>query len=325
MFRAIFLLIITIGLLPSITLARGQAAPAAANGTGTPPEDPNKTKAKEIYKEGQKAFDGGDYDKAAQLFQSAYELDPNPLLMYNIARVYESAYKVEEAITAWKAYVDLTDPRATSKVHALKRVVELQAQLGAKPAPPPSAPASQPAPTCVIILKDVPSDAVAKLNGKEVDTTKPLQTDCLQQAIQIWRGKTQIGGGRQPVRADKETVWVYEPNTPPITDANQMAHPAEDRPLLTRKQWGWSAVAGGGAALAAGGILGFLAHSEAPKATTSSAQDDVKGKMIGANILFGVGVAAGAAGAYLLLWDDDKSSHATIAPSPMGAVLTGTF
>lgn len=52
--------------LPSIGLARGPVvAQAATTGAGPNPAEINKAKAEALYKNGQVAFDDGEYEKAA--------------------------------------------------------------------------------------------------------------------------------------------------------------------------------------------------------------------------------------------------------------------
>lgn len=335
-FWASVALILTM-VLPSVLLARGPVvAQAATNGAGPTPVNTNKAKAQEIYKAGQAAFDEGDYEKAAKLFEEAYNLDPDPILVYNEARAYESASgdKIQEAITAWKKYADLQDPRATAKVHALKRVVELQAQFPAtKPVPPPpsapppaSAPASAPTPIAhpasiptsgTLVIQGTSNESTVKVDNVEIPPSdmlggKPILLTVGFHAITVLDAKGVVIG-KGPVRIDggKSTTWTY--------------FPPEEPPLLTRKQWGWVAAGTGAAALAVGGVLGVMAKNEGPEAHTASAQDSVRGKMLGANIAFGTALVAGGVGAYLLLWGDDNTPHAELAPSPTGAVLTGTF
>lgn len=84
-------------------------------------------KAAELY--GKKDFLG-----AIELFKKAYELEPVPNLLYNIARCYEKAEKYEEAITYYKKFTVAPDVDSKSREDSLKRIETLQEAIDAKKA-----------------------------------------------------------------------------------------------------------------------------------------------------------------------------------------------
>ena len=84
-------------------------------------------KAAELY--GKKDFLG-----AIELFKKAYELEPVPNLLYNIARCYEKAEKYEEAIEYYKKFTVAPDVDSKSREDSLKRIETLQDALDAKKA-----------------------------------------------------------------------------------------------------------------------------------------------------------------------------------------------
>ena len=45
--------------------------------------------ARELFTQGQAAYETGDYETAVSSWERAYELDPRPLLQYNLAQAYE--------------------------------------------------------------------------------------------------------------------------------------------------------------------------------------------------------------------------------------------
>lgn len=47
-----------------------------------------RREAKELFMKGQQAYQAGDYARAAQLFKEAYDREPAPALLYNLAQTY---------------------------------------------------------------------------------------------------------------------------------------------------------------------------------------------------------------------------------------------
>ena len=70
----------------------------------------------ELLKDATARYKAGDYDAAIERFEAAYALKPNPTLVYNIARCYERAAKLEQAIAAYERFLEL--PGTTSKLRA---------------------------------------------------------------------------------------------------------------------------------------------------------------------------------------------------------------
>ena len=76
-------------------LALALAAPAAA-----------QDDARQLFTQGQAAYETGDYDTAVRLWLRAYELDPRPLLQYNLAQAYERLGQLDAAVRAYPGYAD---------------------------------------------------------------------------------------------------------------------------------------------------------------------------------------------------------------------------
>ena len=125
-----------------LTVALLSAAPARA-------EDAEK--ARELYRQGSKHYDVGQFDKAIESWQQAYDQKPDPSFLYNIAQAYRQKEDAKQAIFFYKSYLR-NSPKATNKAEVQQRIDALQKQLdaGAKsPASPagPLTPATPPAPT----------------------------------------------------------------------------------------------------------------------------------------------------------------------------------
>ena len=76
------------------------AAPVSAQ------TDAEKTKAKIHYGTGKKAFDAGDFSTALAQYNKAYALLPLPGLLFNIGQCYRNLDRSQEAINAFKIYLE---------------------------------------------------------------------------------------------------------------------------------------------------------------------------------------------------------------------------
>lgn len=88
-------------------------------------EDP-----RELFSRGQAAYETGDHETAVRNWERAYELDPRPLLQYNLAQAYERLGQLDRAVAAYRLYVEHTpgdDPRAQN---ARARIASLEQRVG---------------------------------------------------------------------------------------------------------------------------------------------------------------------------------------------------
>jgi tetratricopeptide (TPR) repeat protein len=131
----------------AIVVAICVAAPAAA--------DPSAVEqAKARFKQGRAHQDVGQYELAAVEYKAAYDLDPRPEMLFNIAQAFRLAGKKEEALDYFKRYLDV-QPEGAGADEARKHVAALTKELAdAKRAnaPPPleqGPPATTPPATAV--------------------------------------------------------------------------------------------------------------------------------------------------------------------------------
>jgi tetratricopeptide (TPR) repeat protein len=76
-------------------------------------EPPAPSVAKQV-KEAEGLYQTGKYDAAATLLKTVYAREPNPVLLYNIARAYDQAGELKEALDYYQRYVGSaqgTDPQ----------------------------------------------------------------------------------------------------------------------------------------------------------------------------------------------------------------------
>lgn len=81
------------------------AAPARA--------DDKKEEAKKLFRAGERAFDAGSYDTAAEAFERAYEVLPLPAIAFSAAQAYRLGYfkerdaaKLKRAVQLYRTYIE---------------------------------------------------------------------------------------------------------------------------------------------------------------------------------------------------------------------------
>jgi tetratricopeptide (TPR) repeat protein len=92
------------------------------------------SKANQLAKEGDKLYKEGKYREAAEVLKKAYDLDKNPVFLFNIARAYDQAGDVQVALDTYRQYVALpeTDPTLLKRANlAMDRLRTLVANADA--------------------------------------------------------------------------------------------------------------------------------------------------------------------------------------------------
>lgn len=154
------------GSLRAVALA-SVLVPAIASAQPTAKE---KAKASELVKQAIAKSQGGDHDTAVQLYEDAYKIIPQPLLLSNIGSEYQALQKPVEALKYFCKYLE-ADPNGSNVSFATAQAKTLYIELGGiqdvddadvckpivkpppekvepveQPAPPPEPPAPEPAP-----------------------------------------------------------------------------------------------------------------------------------------------------------------------------------
>jgi len=128
--------------------------------------------ARRIYEEATAAFGLGRYAEAAEKYEAAFSLRPDPALLYNAAQSYRLAGNKARALELYRNYVRLyadgtNAEDARSHVAALKKAIEDERPPSAPPvapAPAPSAPPpSTPPPAAMPPPVETPMPAAAPL------------------------------------------------------------------------------------------------------------------------------------------------------------------
>lgn len=86
--------------LTALAPVRGLAADAA------------ETRARALFKDGQRAYDLGEFDKALELYSEAYKQKPLPGFLFNIAQCHRQKGNWEQAAFFFGRFIDNMNPRA---------------------------------------------------------------------------------------------------------------------------------------------------------------------------------------------------------------------
>jgi hypothetical protein len=119
-----------------------------------------QSEAQEHFKRGVKLYNLGHFQEAIPEFEKAYDLDPQPILLFNIAQSHRQNGNKERALFFYRRYLE-QEPNATKRADVEQRMKELAQELQQEteqkqkpptevtpPAPTsgPAAPAATPAP-----------------------------------------------------------------------------------------------------------------------------------------------------------------------------------
>ncbi len=91
-------------------------------------------------------FQAKDFEGAAQLFERAFEIDPNPNYLFNIGRVYEQSGDINKAVDYYQRFVQSPGVELESRELALKRLRVLREIQKETQAPEQTPPPEQPPP-----------------------------------------------------------------------------------------------------------------------------------------------------------------------------------
>jgi tetratricopeptide (TPR) repeat protein len=89
----------------------------------------NRAAAAVRFDEGRKAFDAGDFRRAAEAFEAAYGLAPNPDVLWNAARAWQRAGEAAHAATLYSRYLRDAPPGAPDRGTATSELGVLATRL----------------------------------------------------------------------------------------------------------------------------------------------------------------------------------------------------
>jgi tetratricopeptide (TPR) repeat protein len=268
--------------------------------------------ARDLFSRGQAAYETGDYDTAVRSWERAYEIDPRPLLQYNLAQAYERLGQLDRAVAAYRLYVENTpgeDPRAQN---ARARIASLEQRVG----------------NTSILLTGGPEGAHVVIDGQDrglLPHPDPFRVE--------------PGSHRIVVRAEGSQDFV---STVAVSAGQQAEVPVELRPGAAGGARDVVAGGGGistvgiivaaaGAAIAIGGAitggLALAAAGDAP-ASTGPAAENARTLALVTDILIPVGAVTAVVGVVLMfVLDEGGGNSANIVPviGPSYADAAGEF
>jgi tetratricopeptide (TPR) repeat protein len=329
------------GLAPMSALAAPPApapASAAASAPSSAPAGDIRTQAAALYREGAGLFKEGRFREAGERFQAAYNLDPSPILLYNLARAAEELGDATTAISHYKAYL-ARYPQADDRAEVERRIRVLEA-------------VRKTAATGSLALVAAPAGATILVDGAPApaagpDGLRPLNPG--QHVVRIVPLDGPPSESTIDVHAGATVTVTYDPEAVPVEAAGAA------RPL---RLWGWIST-GVGVALAGVGTYFYLDSYAAaddykkygnqvdaldPGSPTyladldrlddrsQDALDRMDTDLLLGRVLLGLGGVAVAGGVTMLILDltraestSETAPKATLVPVPGGLGLVGTF
>jgi len=112
------------------SLALTSALPATARAQGksaAPGAQSPQARAADLFNKGAEAYRRGEFQQAVTLLLEAHALDPQPVLLYNLARAYEGLGNIEAAIDTFTRYLE-ADPKAPDRGAIEQRLGTLKRQ-----------------------------------------------------------------------------------------------------------------------------------------------------------------------------------------------------
>lgn len=107
----------------------------AAPPTHAPTKETNadKARASDLFQKSAGAYLKGDFTRAIALLDEAYALDPQPVLVYNLARAHEGLGHLDESIALYEKYLT-QDPESADRGAIEQRLATLKRQRDEKAA-----------------------------------------------------------------------------------------------------------------------------------------------------------------------------------------------
>jgi hypothetical protein len=96
--------------------------------TASPAHADQESEAKEHFKRGVKLYNLGHFQEAIPEFEKAYDLDPEPILLFNIAQSHRQNGSKERALFFYRRYLE-QDPNTNKRADVEQRMKELAQAL----------------------------------------------------------------------------------------------------------------------------------------------------------------------------------------------------
>jgi tetratricopeptide (TPR) repeat protein len=250
-------------------------------------------KMRSLAKQAERLYQNGKYRESAALLEQAYEIEPNPRLLYNIARARDQAGDLHEALDYYQRYVNSpegTDPQL------LKRSSSAMQRLHS------------------LIDKDEAAKRAQELERQRVEA-EHQRAEAEARAAQERAAAEAAAARKAQEEAEAQNRAIVE---------GQITTRSRRRVV--------SFVAGGVGVAAAGagayfGVTANNAYNQFHSAATASDKDSLanktKNNALYADLSFGVGIALLATA--VIVYPKGSEPKLALAPTLNGAVLVGRF
>lgn len=281
--RAVAVALVGLASLACSATARAQASEA------------EREQARTAYSQGQGLFQEGKYEEARAVFQGAYDLIPNPIVLLSMAECDTRLGKIEEAVAELERYL-AERPDAADRADVEKKIADLKAM-----------------PT-VLVVRSTPPGAAIRIDGKDTGQITPAE-------LPIERGDHTVEaslkgydvasttltmrlGSRQEIDLALPALPPPPPPKPapvetPVKPPPPKPKPVEETPVAAL----WVCGIVGGVGIVSGTVLGILAlgeQSDFDKRPTESTADRGERLALFADVSFGVAAMAAVTGAVML-------------------------
>ena len=222
-------------LFPSIWCRFGAATPHASRKVGSRSRcapgvlatAPARAQtAEETGAEATEAFRSGDYERAIQLFEIAFEMDPHPVIMFNLGRACQEVGDLPAALLNYRNIRAMDAPPELREL-ADAKVLEVENALRAEGYDPDTVSSSTYVPRAPLAITSQPAGAAVYLDGTYAGRTPYRQdlTDegsyALRLELEGYHPVTQdieVSGGRNNLRSfnltPRTTLEEYTPPAP---------------------------------------------------------------------------------------------------------------
>jgi len=144
-----------------------------------PAQAQDAEKARQLFQQGSKYYDLGQFDKAIEAWQQGYDQKPDPGFLYNIAQAYRQKQDPAKAIFFYKGYLR-NSPKAHNRAEVEQKIAALQKQLDAggpgTPPPPNNTTGTNPPPPNNTTGTNPPPNNTTGTNPPPSDPTGPTVT-----------------------------------------------------------------------------------------------------------------------------------------------------
>lgn len=103
-------------------------ATAANAQEGEQSVSPEEEEALDLFMEAERAYEAGHVTEAIDLLRRARSLHAAPVLLFNLARAYETDGRLEDALDAYRRYLE-EEPEATDRGAIETRITAIESQL----------------------------------------------------------------------------------------------------------------------------------------------------------------------------------------------------